>query len=312
MVKDLNTAGPKRAFGASLLAATAVSGVCGFGHFVVSSSDVSFFPAPRFQTLLTVAFVAVAWPITQFSLDTLAIGGRRTGPLTSAKVSSLRTRLTFLTSFLCIAVVAMMRQDRPHQITLTMALAAVAIFVGLDMLMRDSSLQQGKSGGFGSLPQFSGSSALVGKSRNKQAFIISKSALRRVWRHIMESRDSRRIFTFLVINTIFMFVEFLYGFLTNSLGLISDACHMLFDCVALAIGLYASYISKVPANDRFTFGYGRAKTVSGFISVHKQKPATVKLSHRNLFGYQSKSAMSSLTLDTPHCRVIMISAFLFG
>ncbi|CAH2079932.1 unnamed protein product [Thlaspi arvense] len=45
-----------------------------------------------------------------------------------------------------------------------------------------------------------------------------------------------------------MVVEFVAGFMSNSLGLISDACHMLFDCAALAIGLYASYISRLPAN----------------------------------------------------------------
>lgn len=52
-----------------------------------------------------------------------------------------------------------------------------------------------------------------------------------------------------------MFVELFVGYWSNSLGLISDAAHMLFDCVALAIGLYASYISKYKANDVYTYGY---------------------------------------------------------
>ena len=41
-----------------------------------------------------------------------------------------------------------------------------------------------------------------------------------------------------------MFVEVLVGFLTNSLGLISDAGHMFFDNASLVIGLYASYMAK--------------------------------------------------------------------
>lgn len=53
----------------------------------------------------------------------------------------------------------------------------------------------------------------------------------------------------------FMFVELLYGWWTNSLGLISDAFHMLFDCMALAIGLYASVMKDWEANDVFTYGY---------------------------------------------------------
>ena len=34
-------------------------------------------------------------------------------------------------------------------------------------------------------------------------------------------------------------MELFYGVLTNSLGLISDGFHMLFDCSALVMGLFA-------------------------------------------------------------------------
>ncbi|KAG0594318.1 hypothetical protein M758_UG066300 [Ceratodon purpureus] len=54
---------------------------------------------------------------------------------------------------------------------------------------------------------------------------------------------------------------------SNSLGLVSDACHMLFDCAALAIGLYASYISKLQANSRFNYGYGRFEVISGYMNA---------------------------------------------
>jgi zinc transporter 5/7 len=47
------------------------------------------------------------------------------------------------------------------------------------------------------------------------------------------------------------------GFYTNSLGLVSDAGHMFFDCVALAIGLYASFVAKIKANAVYTYGYAR-------------------------------------------------------
>lgn len=57
--------------------------------------------------------------------------------------------------------------------------------------------------------------------------------------------DTRRIGGFLLVNMMFMFIEIIYGYLTNSLGLISDAAHMAFDCIALLIGLIASYISKM-------------------------------------------------------------------
>lgn len=86
-------------------------------------------------------------------------------------------------------------------------------------------------------------------------------------RHILSERKSRKIALFLLINTIYMVVEFVAGFLSNSLGLISDACHMLFDCAALAIGLYASYISRLPANSQFNYGRGRFEVLSGYVNA---------------------------------------------
>ncbi|KAG6515061.1 probable zinc transporter protein DDB_G0291141 [Zingiber officinale] len=86
-------------------------------------------------------------------------------------------------------------------------------------------------------------------------------------RHILSERKSRKIALFLLINTAYMVVEFVVGFMSNSLGLISDACHMLFDCAALAIGLYASYISRLPANSDFNYGRGRFEVLSGYVNA---------------------------------------------
>jgi len=80
----------------------------------------------------------------------------------------------------------------------------------------------------------------------------------------LEHRESRRIFLYLCLNLMFMFVEMIYGWLTNSLGLISDAFHMLFDCTALFIGLVASIISNWEANQNYSYGYGRVEVLSGF------------------------------------------------
>jgi len=56
---------------------------------------------------------------------------------------------------------------------------------------------------------------------------------------------SKKILMFFSFNLAFMFVELGYGYFTGSLGLISDAYHMLFDCIALLIGLVASYIAQL-------------------------------------------------------------------
>jgi zinc transporter 5/7 len=76
---------------------------------------------------------------------------------------------------------------------------------------------------------------------------------------VWSNSDSRKIAAFLLANLLFMFVELTYGWWTNSLGLISDAFHMLFDCMALAIGLYASILKDWEANNIFTYGYVKKK-----------------------------------------------------
>lgn len=84
----------------------------------------------------------------------------------------------------------------------------------------------------------------------------------------MQSKDSRSIFYFLCLNLSFTVVEFLYGFWSNSLGLISDGFHMLFDCTALVFGLYAALVSQWKPNKLFTYGYVSLWSVSRFVGVH--------------------------------------------
>ena len=52
----------------------------------------------------------------------------------------------------------------------------------------------------------------------------------------------------------FTFVELFYGVWTNSLGLISDGFHMLFDCSALVLGLFAALMTRWKATRIFSYG----------------------------------------------------------
>ncbi|KAM3509882.1 hypothetical protein MY10362_000325 [Beauveria mimosiformis] len=81
---------------------------------------------------------------------------------------------------------------------------------------------------------------------------------------IMTEKDSRRIFYFMILNFSFMAVQAFYGYLTDSLGLLSDSIHMFFDCVALLVGLLAAVMSKWPPSQRFPYGFGKIETLSGF------------------------------------------------
>ncbi|OXV05880.1 hypothetical protein Egran_06349 [Elaphomyces granulatus] len=81
---------------------------------------------------------------------------------------------------------------------------------------------------------------------------------------ILKEDDSRRIFYFMCLNFVFMLVQLSYGFITGSLGLLSDSIHMFFDCLALVVGLCAAVMSKWPPSSRFPYGYGKVDTLSGF------------------------------------------------
>ncbi|PWN25963.1 cation efflux protein, partial [Jaminaea rosea] len=87
---------------------------------------------------------------------------------------------------------------------------------------------------------------------------------RRVLSAILAHSDSRKIFQFLCLNLAFMVVQLLWGVWTNSLGLVSDAIHMFFDCAAIGMGLFASVMSNWGRDEVFTYGYGRVETLSGF------------------------------------------------
>lgn len=103
------------------------------------------------------------------------------------------------------------------------------------------------------LPRYDGESLTGGSITS---FFISS------FRTILAGRESRRIFFYLCLTLGFMFVEMVYGLWTNSLSLISDACHMLFDSTALVIGLFASIISKWTANKAYSYGYGSYRILS--------------------------------------------------
>ncbi|GAA6009529.1 hypothetical protein JCM10207_003815 [Rhodosporidiobolus poonsookiae] len=117
------------------------------------------------------------------------------------------------------------------------------------------------------VPSSSGSVS-TGPSAPPQTLVARLSTfyrhLRATIKTILATPESRRIYFFLCLNLAFMFVQMAYGIWTNSLGLISDSIHMFFDCLALAMGLFASVMATWPSNEIFTYGYSRVETLSGF------------------------------------------------
>ena len=61
----------------------------------------------------------------------------------------------------------------------------------------------------------------------------------------------------IVLNSAFVIIEVVAGITTNSLALLTDAGHNLADVAALALSLIAFRLSKVKADEHFTYGYSK-------------------------------------------------------
>ena len=86
--------------------------------------------------------------------------------------------------------------------------------------------------------------------------------------HLFEFRTvaQSRLVLSLVITFTVMIVEFVGGFLTNSIALISDAGHMFTHSFAIAISLAAIIIARTPPCHHKTFGMFRAEILAAFVN----------------------------------------------
>ncbi|KAK5162631.1 hypothetical protein LTR04_003213 [Oleoguttula sp. CCFEE 6159] len=81
---------------------------------------------------------------------------------------------------------------------------------------------------------------------------------------ILIEKDSRRIMYFACLNFTFMLVQGFYGWVSGSLGLLSDTVHMFFDCLGLVVGIAAAVASKWPISADKPYGWGKLNTLSAF------------------------------------------------
>lgn len=118
------------------------------------------------------------------------------------------------------------------------------------------------------------------------------------------------------LNFFFMTIQAFYGLLTDSLGLLSDSIHMFFDCLALALGLFAAVASKWPPSTQFPYGFGKIESLSGFgngvflmlISVE----ILVEAGERLVEGREAKRLNELLVVSTLGLVVNLVGMAAFG
>ncbi|MBB6599169.1 cation diffusion facilitator family transporter [Luteimonas sp. MC1825] len=74
--------------------------------------------------------------------------------------------------------------------------------------------------------------------------------------------STRAFATVTLVNLAYTVLEAGYGFLTNSLALLSDALHNLGDVLGLALAWGAAAMAQWPATERHTYGWRRATLLS--------------------------------------------------
>ncbi|WP_050614202.1 cation diffusion facilitator family transporter [Bacillus testis] len=84
--------------------------------------------------------------------------------------------------------------------------------------------------------------------------------------HHHHSANKKALLLSFILITIFMVVEIIGGYLTNSLALLSDAGHMLSDSAALGLSLFAVILGEKNATYQNTFGYRRFEIIAAALN----------------------------------------------
>lgn len=77
----------------------------------------------------------------------------------------------------------------------------------------------------------------------------------------------RKLIIVSIVCLIFMTIEIVGGFISNSLAIMTDAAHLLSDNVSFAISIISLIIANKPASNEMSYGYHRAEIIGAMLSV---------------------------------------------
>jgi cobalt-zinc-cadmium efflux system protein len=77
---------------------------------------------------------------------------------------------------------------------------------------------------------------------------------------------SKNLILAISLNILIVTVEIVFGLLTRSMALISDALHNVSDVGAMVLSLWGEKVSDRPATDKKTYGYKRVEALIAFIN----------------------------------------------
>ena len=86
--------------------------------------------------------------------------------------------------------------------------------------------------------------------------------------HAVDLQDVNRAFIIgIILNFLFVIIETVVGLSVHSLSLLSDAGHNLADVASLAMALIAIRLTKVKANQKYTYGYKKTTILVALLNA---------------------------------------------
>ncbi|EAA14876.4 AGAP008982-PA, partial [Anopheles gambiae str. PEST] len=79
--------------------------------------------------------------------------------------------------------------------------------------------------------------------------------------------EKRKLMWATLFTVAFMTAEFVGGYLSGSLAIMTDAAHLLSDCISFVIAIISIWISNRPADTRMSFGYRRVEVLGALLSI---------------------------------------------
>jgi cobalt-zinc-cadmium efflux system protein len=118
----------------------------------------------------------------------------------------------------------------------------------------------------------------------------------------------------IVLNSLFIAAEFIYGVIANSTALIADAGHNLSDVLGLALSLAALLLAKRPPSSRYTYGLGSSSILAALANAIFLLVACGAIAWEAIGRFAAPPQVSSLTVTVVAGIGILvngISAWLF-
>lgn len=84
--------------------------------------------------------------------------------------------------------------------------------------------------------------------------------------HDLENADSTRIGWAFWLNFTFTIIEFIGGWLTNSVAIMADAVHDLGDTLSIGLAWYLSKLGKKTSTEKYTYGFKRLSLMGAMIN----------------------------------------------